>query len=267
MKEQKKFSVQFLRLWRGVRVRLSSVLILCLASCLIAAQSLTAVNLTCENQLNPLGIDNAFPEFGWQLISNQRGVLQNSYRILVSDDIGNINKNEGDVWDTKKVNKSSCIHIRYEGKVLQPNKTYYWKVMVWDNKNNASHWSKTAVWQTGLLIKNDWKNAQWIAYSTLPDSLRIVPAESGKGSKKRNALNDILPLLRKNFVVKKSLKKATVFISGLGQFEMHLNGTKVGDHFLDPTWTEYNKEAMYVTFNVTKQLKLGQNAIGVMLGN
>src|SRR6185437_1994033 len=181
-------------------------------------------------------IDNTFPELSWQIISGQRGVLQTAYRILVSDDIEKINKNTGDIWDSKKQNKNSSVHIRYAGKVLLANKTYYWKVKVWDNKNNISHWSKTAVWQMGLLSKNDWKNARWIAYSTLPDSLRIVPGEPDKGNKKRPPLNDVLPLISKGCLVKKPLKKATVFISGLGQFEMHLNGTKAGDHFLDPAW-------------------------------
>ncbi len=270
MNKEKDFSVLFSflpRIFWKVAVKFFSLIILCFSSLLVAAQSLTPVNLTCENQVDPLGIDNAFPELSWQIISAQRGVLQTAYRILVSDNIANINQNVGDVWDTKKEDKSSSTHIRYAGKALQANKTYYWKVMVWDNKNNISHWSKTAVWQMGLLSKKDWKNARWITYSTLPDSLRIVPGEEGKGKKKRPPLNDVLPLVRKQFVVKKTLEKATVFISGLGQFEMHLNGVKVGDQFLDPTWTEYKKEAMYVTFDVTKQLKPGENAIGVMLGN
>lgn len=249
-----------------VKMKFFSLIILCFASSILTAQSLAVLNLTCENHVNPLGIDNTFPQLSWQIISGQRGVLQTAYRILVSDNIENINNNKGDVWDSKKVNESSCIHIRYAGKILDPDKTYYWKVMVWD-KNNQSAWSKPARWQMGLLTKKDWRNAKWIAYSTLPDSLRIVPGEEGKGKKKRASLNDVLPLIRKNFIVKKRLKRATIFISGLGQFEMHLNGTKVGDHFLDPTWTEYKKEAMYVTFDVTKQLKPGENAIGVMLGN
>lgn len=270
MNEEKKSVILFpllRRIFREVAMKFFSLIILSFASSVLIAQSLTPVNLTCENQVNPLGIDNSFPQLSWQIISGQRGVLQTAYRILVSDNISNIHQNIGDVWDTKKQDKSSSADIRYAGKVLQANKTYYWKVMVWDNKNNQSGWSKTNSWQMGLLTKNDWKNAQWIAYLTLPDSLHIVPGEEGKGKKKRGPLNDVLPLIRKQFIVKKTLKKATVFISGLGQFEMHLNGAKVGDHFLDPTWTEYKKEAMYVTFDVTKQLKPGENAIGVMLGN
>ena len=258
----------FQRGGRGsVAVTLFCFLILCLASSFANAQSFTAIKLTCENQNHPLGIDNSFPELGWQMTSGNRGVLQTGYRILVSDDLGKIKKNIGDVWDTKKENKSSSIHIRYAGKKLRSNKIYYWKVRVWDNQNNESQWSNFASWQMGLLNKNDWEKARWIAYATIPDSLCIVPGVSGRGSKKLKAINDVSPLMRKVFIVKKGLKKATVFISGLGQFEMHLNGNKVGDHFLDPSWREYKKGALYVTFDVTKQLKAGQNAIGVMLGN
>ena len=72
MEEIKKLNILFPLLWRGVGVRLFSVAILCLSSFLLAAQSLTPVNLTCENQVDPLGIDIAFPQLSWQKISAQR---------------------------------------------------------------------------------------------------------------------------------------------------------------------------------------------------
>jgi hypothetical protein len=72
MDEIKKLSILFPLLWRGVGVRLFSVAILCLSSFLLAAQSLTPINLTCENQVNPLGIDIAFPGLSLQIISAQR---------------------------------------------------------------------------------------------------------------------------------------------------------------------------------------------------
>lgn len=242
-------------------------LLFCFITGRLFAQTLTVINLTCENKIDPLGIDKVSPDLSWQIVSDQRGTLQTAYQILVSSNPENINRNIGDVWDTKRVNNSTSIHIHYAGKPLQSTKTYYWKVMIWDNKNNASNWSEPAIWQMGLLSKNDWKGAQWIAYEKMPDSLRVVPAEPGKGSKKWQNINDVLPLMRKTFAVKKPVKKATLFLSGLGQFELSLNGAKVGDHFLDPGWTEYKKEALYVPFDVTNQLKQGANAIGVMLGN
>src|SRR4051812_31376543 len=137
--------------------------------------------------------------------------------------------------------------------------------MVWDNTNLVSGWSKQASWQMGLLTKADWKNAKWIAYEKLADSnVNILPTD---GKKDKYVGNNVLPVLRKPFQLDKPVKKATVFITGLGHFEMSLNGKKVGDHFLDPGWTKYDKQALYVSFDLTNLLNKGENVIGVMLGN
>src|SRR5690606_31752173 len=60
---------------------------------------------------------------------------------------------------------------------------------------------------------------------------------------------------------------ATLFISGLGHFEASINGEKIDDNFLDPGWVKYDKEALYVSFDISKNLINGTNTIGVMLGN
>ncbi len=135
--------------------------------------------------------------------------------------------------------------------------------MVWDNHKNVSTWSKASRWQMGLLNINDWKGAEWIAYEKLADSLKVLPGHGQKATAK----GDILPLLRKEFTIKKKVKKATAYIAGLGHFDLRLNGKKVGDHFFDAGWTQYEKTALYVTFDLTNQLKVGKNALGVMLGN
>ncbi|MDO4754954.1 MAG: family 78 glycoside hydrolase catalytic domain, partial [Parabacteroides sp.] len=79
--------------------------------------------------------------------------------------------------------------------------------------------------------------------------------------------DDPAPLLRKNFKVAKSLKEARLYIAGLGYYEARLNGEKVGDHWLDPGWTNYGKQILYSTFDVTSQLQSGENVLGVVLGN
>ncbi|MBD0284703.1 MAG: family 78 glycoside hydrolase catalytic domain [Flavisolibacter sp.] len=231
----------------------------------VSAQQIEALNLRCEYKTNPLGIEAAALRLSWELHSNQRNVLQTAYRILVSDNSEALKRNVGNVWDSKKVASDASIQVPYTGKPLQPTKTYYWKVMVWGNKNNVSAWSKEANWQMGLLTAADWKGAQWIAYDKIPDSLVDVLPLGSKGDKYLG--NNTLPLLRKYFTIRKPVKKATMFISGLGHFEMSLNGKKVGDHFLDPGWTKYDKQALYVPFDLTEQLQQGANAIGVMLGN
>jgi alpha-L-rhamnosidase len=229
------------------------------------SQQLSLINLTCENKPGPLGVEKSAPSLSWQLKSSDRNVLQTAYRILVADDSLLLQKNIANIWDSKKVISNQSIQVKYKGKKLMPVKTYFWKVMVWNNISHASQWSKISKWQMGLLSKADWKNAQWIAYEKIPDTLiDVLPSDTKKDTYKGN---NTLPLLRKTLDVQKQVQKATMFICGLGHFELSMNGEKIGDHFLDPGWTKYDKQALYVPFDVTNNLKKGENAIGVMLGN
>jgi alpha-L-rhamnosidase len=75
------------------------------------------------------------------------------------------------------------------------------------------------------------------------------------------------PLLRKEFAVGGKVRRATLSICGLGYYEARINGAKVGDHVLDPTFTRYDRRVLYTTYNVTHMLQPGTNAIGVMLAN
>ncbi|RYZ28272.1 MAG: alpha-L-rhamnosidase [Chitinophagaceae bacterium] len=231
------------------------------------AQNISVAKLTCENAESPLGIETAAPSLGWQILSDKRGVQQSAYHVLVADDSSFLQSNKGNIWDSKKIASAQSIQVPFKGSKLLPAKTYYWKVMVWDQQRQASEWSSIASWQMGLPTAKDWKGAKWIGYEEMHDSLRIVPAQENRGAKTLSPLNNTLPLLRKAFQVKKPVKKASLFICGLGHFEASLNGKKIGDHFLDPGWTSYDKEALYVPFDVTAQLKNGSNALGVMLGN
>lgn len=233
----------------------------------VAAQKLSVADLRCEYSTNPAGVDAPAPKLSWELQSTQSNVLQTAYQVLVSDDSLSLEKNTGNYWDSKKINSSTSIQVKYRGKALQSAKKYFWKVKAWDNKGNVSEWSAVASWQMGLLNSEDWKNARWIGYEEIADSGKIVPLAHGRGKKSWGERKNRLPLLRKTFNVTKPVKQATVFVCGLGQFEMSINGKKTGDHFLDPGWTQYSRHALYVTFDITDQLQAGDNAIGIMLGN
>lgn len=247
-------------------IRLLLILCLVLAGTVTGlCQGISASHLTCENRENPLGIDRPSPRFGWQLNSGRRNCWQSAYRILVADDSALLAGNNGNVWDSKKIVNPESIQIAYAGPALSPAKTYFWKVMVWDDRDQASPWSQPSFWQMGLIRKADWKNAQWIAYERIPDTLvNILPTD---GKKDTYTGNNVLPLFRKTFPVNRQVKKATLFICGLGQFEVSMNGKKIGDHFLDPGWTKYDRQALYVPFDVTNQINTGMNAIGIGLGN
>jgi len=75
------------------------------------------------------------------------------------------------------------------------------------------------------------------------------------------------PLLRKEFALTKGVRRARVRLSGLGWSELYINGRKVSDDVLSPGLTDYSKEVLYRTYDVTSFLKPGANAIGIMLGN
>ena len=73
--------------------------------------------------------------------------------------------------------------------------------------------------------------------------------------------------LRKSFNIDKPVRRATVYVTALGMYELRLNGEKVGDHLLAPEWTSYHKHLQYQTFDVTSLLRPGANAMGAILGN
>ena len=247
--------------------RLGCYIIFCFFFLCSYSQNLVIDNLRCESTANPLGVDAKKPRLSWELKSRQRGVLQTAFRILVADDPMSLKKGIGNLWDSKKISSDASIQVPYNGKPLLATRKYYWKVMLWDNKGNNSSWSSVAIWQMGLLSGPDWNNAQWIAYDEVIDSLRIAPHVHLNGKRSWGPRRNVLPMMRKEFSVNKRISSATAFICGLGHFELRINGKKVGDHFLDPGWTNYSKHAQYVTFDVTNELKNGPNAIGVMLGN
>ena len=230
-----------------------------------SAQNLQVSDLNIENRENPTEVDAASPNFKWIINSISHNTTQSAFQILVANDLLKIKKDIGNIWDTKWINKSASINIIYQGIALESATKYFWKVRVKDNHGNLSDWSQIAQFTTGILNKNDWKNAQWITDEKLADSLKNpYPVD---GQKDKISFNNILPVFRKSFKVDKKIKQAFAYVAGLGHFEFYVNGQKIGDHFLDAGWTNYEKEAQYVGFDITTQMQKGENTLGVALGN
>ena len=230
--------------------------------------TLSVSQIKCDGFENPVGTKN-IPDFSWILKSDKRGQIQTAYQIIVSSDRGIIKKKTGDIWDTGKIQSGQSAWISYQGPQLQPGKQYFWKVRVWNGTDKPSPWSTTGKFVTGLFDKNDWNGAKWIGYEEIPDSLLLVPGVHGAG----NNLGDVakkrstVPYFRKEFSLEKKITQAFVFVSGLGQYELYINGDKIGDHFLSPGWSDYRKTYFYNTFNVTENLNQGSNMIGTIVGN
>ena len=233
-------------------------------------------------------IDQAKPTLHWQVKAPLlKDVHISSYQLKVATTRSQLNervksqhKKADLVWDPGKrpLDLNSGFSQQYAGPSLQSDKTYYWSVRVFDDKGRISSWSKVDSFQTALLDKNDWKQAQWIGRKQMAIEDRVLPGDEPKqqtgpdGKSVQLPLGenyDTLPLFRKAFRLKGAkadIQKATLYIAGLGHFEASLNGQKIGDQLLAPGWTNYQKEALYVGLDVKNLLAEGDNALGVLLG-
>jgi hypothetical protein len=206
--------------------------------------SLMVDTLKCEMCVGPLGVDVAHPRLSWTLHGGERGQGSTAYQVLVANSRESLDKDSGDCWDSGEVLWNGAAGVEYAGAPLRSSGVYFWKVRVWDNSGQSSAWSKPATWTMGLLSSDDWEG-KWIC-------------EPAVGP---------MPIFRRSFVVDRPVRRAIVCVCGLGQFELHLNGEKVGENVMEPGWTNYRKTCLYVTYDVTGQLQTGENVVAAMLGN
>lgn len=385
-------------------------LLLAFAVVLPAAAALSVGTLTCEQLVNPQGIDAKAPRLSWQLQSNQPDTLQTAYQIIVASSLSKLKAGQADLWDSGQVSSDQSVLVAYAGKSLAAREACFWRVRVWDSHGQVSAWSPPARWTMGILNATEW-HAKWIGldsadhreyltgaawiWSANPDAntnvfrkvvtlpahrpikravfeyagdglcrgwlnqfdlgarkgLKMVkwndittrlepgktyvfgltgthdasaphpaavigkltlvyadgetqviptdaswkvspavaddwhaahfddahwtsptvlgPAGTSPWGAPQTAESRVQPAryLRKEFSVPKKILRATVSFCGLGLSELYLNGRKVGDAVLSPAFSQYNKRDYYVTYDVTKNLQPGQNALGVILGN
>lgn len=230
-------------------MRVSLILFFAMTMTWSIAQKLQVTELTCENQDNPIGIDIKIPHLSWKLVTTQRAVKQKSYELRVGLDPVALAKGQHILWTSGVVTSDQSVYVPYQGPALNSRQRCYWQVRITDNTNTSTRWSEIKFWEMGLLNSNDWA-ASWIE----PD----IPGDSvGRPS----------PMLRTGFELKKAIRSARLYVTAHGLYEAHLNGQRVGDQYLTPGWTSYNKRLQYQTYDVTKLLKQGPNAAGVMLGD
>jgi alpha-L-rhamnosidase len=216
-----------------------------LCCCCDKTKNVAVENLRCEYLENPVGIDVAKPRFSWIIVTHGvRGVRQDTYRIIVSDNLSELRKKSGNCWDSGPTQSGNTVNIAYEGTALASDQTYYWRVCSYIAGREC--WSKTAEFHTGMFNPAEWK-AKWI--STDED----IANES--------------PQFRKQFEIEKPIKTAHVYASSAGFYELYLNGEKIGADVLNPVVTDYRKTVLYSVYDVTERLKKGSNAFGVLLGN
>lgn len=210
-------------------------------------------HLTVEGRVAPVGMDVMKPRFGWQILSDRKNVLQKSYQILVASTREKIERGEGDVWNSGIVKSDSSQWVALPGTIqLRPGQAYYWKARVTTNRGTTA-WSPVATWSTGLLTPDHWA-VQWIGI----DSLMVwdrVERHSRLSAR----------YLRKTFSARQvPVRRAMIYISGLGCYTLSVNGRRVGHEVLTPLPTDYTKTVAYDSYDVTTLLDR-DNAIGVTL--
>ena len=128
-------------------------LVFCLSAVAAGFAKTTVTDLRCEGLDNPLGIDATKPRLSWILNSDERGQRQTAHQILVASSVEKLKADQGDLWDSGKVNSDRSIQENYAGKSLTSNEQCFWKVCVWDKDGNVSDWSEPALWTMGLFFK------------------------------------------------------------------------------------------------------------------
>ncbi|MBP5504587.1 MAG: alpha-L-rhamnosidase N-terminal domain-containing protein [Bacteroidales bacterium] len=239
--------------------------------CNCTKSTIAPQNLTTEYQKDAF-TDVVSPRFSWVNVSKKAGAAQTSYHIRVFTDPANPEKTS---WDSGIVISKESVLIPYKGKALGSCTDYYWQVQVRDEKGEASKWSEVCHFHTGVLLNSIWQ-AQWIG----------APWQ-GEESYDYDRSEDVqsAPLLRKEFEISKPVKSARFYGTGLGYFELYVNGSKMGDEYLVPNQTNYGyREKLeerlipvpdpfngysvaYVSYDLKDALVQGTNAVGAILGN
>jgi len=205
-------------------------------------------HLRTEYKENPIAIDARAPRFSWRLASDGRGVRQSAWQVRVAASEADLRRGRPLLWDSGRIESDASINRAYAGPPLASGRRYSWQVQVWDGANRASGWSDPASFEMGLLAPSDW-SASWI--------------EPGL---KEDALSAPSPLLRRTFTLTKAVRSARAYVTAHGLYELHINGSRVGDEVLTPGWTSYATRLQYQTYDVTSMLRRGPNAAGAVLG-
>lgn len=231
------------------------LLIVCLLLPMTIMAKVSTYDWRVENLHAPLGLDTQVPRFSWKIESDKRNVVQKSYQILVASSMEKLQRNDGDLWNSGEVVSNNQLWISYQGARLKSNQRAFWKVRITTN-HGKSEWSEPQEFGIGLLTEPQWRG-QWIGLDGLQQGEQA-------GLHTRLAAR----YLRREFKADAQIRRATAYIAGLGLYECYVNGERLGGkQMLSPVPSDYRKTVYYNTFDVTRLLKEGQNAIGITLAS
>ncbi|GAA6255492.1 glycoside hydrolase family 78 protein [Bacteroides sp. f07] len=260
---------------------------------MVQAKNITITRLTCEMQEGLVVVEGA-PRLGWVMESPENGTRQSAYEIDIREAFTG-----RQIWNSGKVNSSQSQLVSTEGANIGSDNpfNYVWRVRVWDETDTPSEWSREAKFRS---VSSRLSNGKWIGAITrqnahLPEGRKFHGSELKKPEVKAawEAVDTLAKksiYLRRTFLLDdtektkihksrdefwnksgnksgKKIAEATAYVCGLGFYEFYLNGKKVGNSEFAPLWSDYDKSVYYNTYDVTEQLRYGENAVGILLGN
>lgn len=205
---------------------------------------LRLTDLRTEHLVNPLGLDEPAPRFSWKLADTRTGAAQTACQLEVS-------ARDSVVWDSRRIDGDTSVLVPYDGPALQPHTRYHWRIRIWDHTGVVSAWSESVWFETGFLNPlAPWPAAEWIHRP-----IAAAPSD-------RPAVE-----LRKTFRLAAAPREARLYITARGIFEPHVNGARIGRDHLTPGWTDYRHRLEYLAYDVTGQLRAGDNTLGALLAD
>lgn len=197
-----------------------------------------AIHLQTEYLTEPLGLEIAVPRFYWNC---EGGVTQTAYQIVAK-------RNEELLWDSGKVLSSRMTQIAYAGKPLRSRDRVEWSVTLW-NENDRPGETAGSWFELGLLEPSDW-TARWITGDYKPKKNVRYPVDC----------------FRKSFSLSGQVRRARLYASARGVYDVAVNGKRIEDFILAPGMTNYRKRIQYQTYNVTTMLS-AENTLELRLAD
>ncbi len=198
-------------------------------------------DLRVEYRKNPLGLDTAKPRFSWKIESEQTDTMQTAYQIQVISE-GRM------IWDSGRCRSDESVLVEYAGAALAAECLYEYRAVVWDNHGEMAE--AVGTFETGLLAGTNFK-AKWVTHPF-------------------SAEETACPVFVKEIALEKKVKRARIYATALGVYEIRLDGKKVGNAFFAPGWTNYKKRLQYQTYDATElfgEKDSGKHVLEITVGN
>ena len=192
--------------------------------------------LLCNGMEQPLGYDFQHPCLTWVVTSPHRDDGQVAYRLEVALDPSFAET----VYDSGRTVSQQTAQLPLPLDLL-PCTRYYWRVTVWSRGEAAPATSPVTWFET--------------ARYALPWTGRFISSSFD------------LPQLRRRFTLPAPVRRARLYACGVGLYKMFLNGAPVSAEELAPGFCAYDCWLPYQTYDVTAQLRQGENILGAWLGN